>query len=211
MASNSHSRLVWRCAIDLRCVCFWVSFPMRVSVGLQIVRGGMETTEKAMAILGNGCGGIGFGIASHKQADRAVELAISAAQRDMIHVSLYKGQLYHDLVGRKNNIKVILWSKSPAHEKPSGDHTITTVMELMGVKHYSAKIIGPKRRNPFTVAQALFNAFDGHKPYDVSASERGLRLLRLGADRFRPRQAFPMSAAGPSHSSASSYRYRTNR
>ncbi len=170
----------------------------------------METTEKAMAIVGNGCGGIGFGMARHAQADRATELAVAAAQRDMIHVSLYKGQLYHDLVGKKNNIKVLIWSRAPGHEKPSGDHMITTIMELMGVRHYSAKIIGPNRRNPFTVAQALFNAFDNHLPYEVSAANRGLRLLNLGADRFKPRQAYPMSARGPSFTSASSYAHRTN-
>ena len=163
-----------------------------------------------MAIVGNGCGGIGFGMARHAQADRATELAIAAAQRDMIHVSLYKGQLYHDLVGRKNNIKVIIWSKSPGHERPSGDAMITTIMELMGVKHFSAKIVGPKRRNPFTVAQALFSAFDNHLPAEAAASNRGLRLLRLGADRFRPRQAYPMSAKGPSFAASSSYRNRTN-
>jgi small subunit ribosomal protein S5 len=170
----------------------------------------METSEKAMAIVGNGCGGIGFGMAKHTNSERATELAIAAAQRDMIHVSLYKGQLYHDLVGRKNNIKVILYSRGPGHENPAGDQMVTTVMEFLGVKHYSAKIIGPKRRNPFTVAQAIFDAFSNHVPFEAKAADRGLRLMHVGADRFRPRQVFPYTTKGPSFSAASSYAHRTN-
>jgi len=93
----------------------------------------MEVTYRCLAVAGNGVGGIGYGIGRHEEADRATQLAMEAANKDMIHVSTWRGQLYHDLVGQKNGIKVMLMTRGPGHDIPSGgDYTIETVMELGG-------------------------------------------------------------------------------
>ncbi len=173
-----------------------------VGVGcVQVVRGGMEDTNKALVVVGNRRGGIGYGVGRHKKADRAVELAIAAAERDMIFVATYRGQLYHDLVGKKNNVYVLLKSRPPAYDSPRAHWLVQTVLEMAGVRHAMAAIKGAKRRNAYTVVQALFNAFETYRPFDHSAKLRGQRILHVGEDRFGPQAAQPVAGAFPSWAS----------
>lgn len=170
----------------------------------------METTNRALVVVGNGVGGVGYGVGRHADASKAVLLAVEAAERDMIFVSTYKGQLYHDIVGKKNNVKVFIQSRGVPHDHPSGDVMLSTVMELAGINHFMGKIVGPKRKNKYTVIQAIFDAFNYHVPYEVDAAKRGLRLVHLGADRYAPRQVYPNTSRSPSYLGAS-YRDRYNK
>lgn len=68
---------------------------------------------------------------------------------------------------------------------------------MMGVTHASAKIVGSKRRNPYTVIQALFDAFNHHTPPEDEAFKRGLRMQWMGADRTNPNNVYPFSPKGP--------------
>ena len=76
------------------------------------------------------------------------------------------------------------------------------VFELMGIKHASAKIVGSRRRNPYQVMQALFDAFNHHTPPEQEAATRGLRMLWMGADRLNPRMVYPQQTTGPRYPSA---------
>ena len=68
---------------------------------------------------------------------------------------------------------------------------------MMGITHASAKIVGSKRRNPYTVIRALFDAFNHHLPPEDEAFKRGLRMQWMGADRLNPRSVFPNAPSGP--------------
>jgi hypothetical protein len=73
---------------------------------------------------------------------------------------------------------------------------------MMGIEYASAKIVGSKRRNPFTVVQALFDAFNHHMPPEDEAFKRGLRMQWMGADRVNPRNPFPFGTTGPRYPAA---------
>ena len=165
----------------------------------QVVPGGLEATNRALVVCGNGQGGVGYGFGRHENAAKATSLAIDAAERDMIYISTYKGQLYHDLVGKKNNIRVMIQPRGPAHDHPGADNLISTVMELAGIRNYSAKVIGPKRRNIYTVIQALFDTFNYHLPYQEQAFKRGQRLVHMSEHRMNPRGFYANTHTGPRH------------
>jgi hypothetical protein len=73
---------------------------------------------------------------------------------------------------------------------------------MMGISHASAKIVGSRRRNPYIVMQAIFDAFNHHTPPEDEAATRGLRLQWMGANRLNPRFSYPYQPTGPRYPSA---------
>lgn len=182
----------------------WPTYAMVAAVDQvhQVVSGGMVASTRCLIIVGNGMGGAGFGIGKHKEPFQATKQALANAQRDMIHVSTHKGQLYHDLIGKKNSIYVIIRTMPSSTHHCHASLMIQDVFEMTGIKHASAKIVGSKRRNPFNVVQAVFDAFNHHIPPEDAAFARGMRMQWIGADRHNPRNAYPYSPTGPRYPAA---------
>ena len=88
----------------------WPTYAMIAAVDqvAQVTAGGMISSTRCCIIVGNGMGGAGFGMGKHVEPFAATKMALARAQRDMIHVSTHKGQLYHDLIGKKNSVYVII-------------------------------------------------------------------------------------------------------
>jgi small subunit ribosomal protein S5 len=168
----------------------------------QVISGGMITSTRCMIVVGNGMGGAGFGLGKHKEPFVATKMALANAQRDMIHVSTHNGQLYHDLIGKKNSIYCIIRTMPSSTHHCNASPLIQDIFEMMGVKHASAKIIGSKRRNVYNVVQAVFDAFNHHIPPQDEAYSRGLRMQWVGADRFSPRNVYPFAPSGPRYPAA---------
>lgn len=183
----------------------WPTYAMIAAVDQvhQVVSGGMIQSTRCMIIVGNGQGGAGYGIGKHKEPFMATKMALADAHRDMIHVSTHKGQLYHDLIGKKNSTYVIIRTMPSSTGFLNAPPLITDTFEMMGIKSASAKTVGSKRRNPYTVVQALFDAFNHHYPPEEEAANRGLRMQWMGADRHNPRNVYPFSPSGPRYASAS--------
>lgn len=182
----------------------WPTYAMITGADMvtQVMSGGNVQSTRVMIVVGNGMGGAGMGMGKHKEPFMAAKVALSNAHRDMIHVSTHKGQLYHDLIGKKNSVYVIIRTMPSASEGLKGAPLIQDVFEMMGISHASAKIVGSKRRNPYTVTQALFDAFNHHVPPEDEAFKRGLRMQWMGADRTNGRTVFPWIPNGPRYPAA---------
>jgi small subunit ribosomal protein S5 len=174
----------------------WHSTLLDVSQTANVISGGMVNSTQALVIVGNYHGGVGFGVGKHKEAETAVKFALERAVADAIHVSTYRGQLYHDLVGRKNGVMCILRTRPPAMDGHA-NWVISQIMSYIGVEHFAGKLVGGKRRNPYTVVQAIFDCFNFYEPYEESAWKRGLRFVHMGADRHSPRSVFPGHSSTP--------------
>jgi len=182
----------------------WPTYAILVAADqvTQVIKGGMVQSTRCMLVVGNGMGGAGVGMSTHKEPFMATKQALANAHRDMIHVSTHKGQLYHDLIGKKNSVYVIIRTLPSSTVGLKGSPLIQDVFELMGITHAGAKIVGSKRRNPYTVVQALFDAFNHHVPPEDEAFKRGLRLQWMGSDRRNGRTVYPWIPSGPRYPSA---------
>ena len=169
-----------------------------------VTGGGVIDSVRCMVVVGNGRGGVGMGLATHRDAEAATKRALSLAQRDMIHVATRGGALHHDLIGKKNNVYVLLRATPATGAASTASPALLDVLELAGVTTVSAKIFGSHRRSPYVVMQALFDAFNFNKPPEADAERLGLRLVRHTADRDVPRTVYPFSPAGPRFPSAGS-------
>jgi len=114
-------------------------------------------------------------------------------------VSLHKKQLYHDLLGKKNNVYVLVRTLPAFSAFSMAQPLLTDIFELAGIQHYSAKVLGSRRREAYQVVQALFDAFHGHRGPEAAAVARGVRMQWITADRHSPRNVYPFSPSGPRH------------
>ena len=176
----------------------WSSVILDIKQTANVTSGGMENATSALVLVGNHKGGIGYGVGKHSDAESAVTLALDRAVADAIHVSTYQGQLVHDLIGKKNNVLCILRSRPPAFDG-NANWLLAKVMDFIGCKHYAGKITGAKHKNPYTVVQAIFDAFSYHASFEDEATKRGLRYVPMGEDNFNPRNSFPMPTSGPNY------------
>jgi ribosomal protein S5 len=180
-------------------------------VGADIVRNvtnaGRVDSMRTMIVVGNGHGGVGLGVAKHKDASSAAREALNRAIRDMIHVDTHLGALHHDLIGKKNNVFVLIRALPATGSVLKGAPYVLDVLELAGIKRASAKIFGSHRRLPYVVMQALFDAFNYHQSPEQEAVKRGLRLVRQTADRVNPATVYPNLPRGPRFPQANTKRF----
>lgn len=172
----------------------------------QVTAGGMVASARCMVVVGNGMGGIGVGMKKHADSEACVKKALEKAIRDMVHINTNNGALYHDCIGKKNNVYVIMRTIPKTVEIFKAAPLVSDILELAGITHYSAKIVGSHkgRRNPYIVTQAVFDAFNHHYPPEREAYARGLRPIWATADRVSRHTVFPQNAKGPRFPAANS-------
>lgn len=176
----------------------WDPVVLDIKQTANVLPGGIRNSTMALVLVGNYNGGVGYGVGKHKEPEIAVKKAVEKAVEDAIYVSTYRGQFYHDLVGKKNNCLAIIRSRPPAFDGHA-NWLLTTIMDFIGAKHYSAKITGPKRKNIYTVVQAIFDAFNYHQSFEEQQYSRGMRVQSMGSRRHNPRTVFPNACRGPSY------------
>lgn len=158
----------------------------------------MVPSVKILTLVGNHRGSAGFGIGKHKDAAMAARFAMRNAQRDMIAVHTHNGQLYHDLIGKKNGTTVLIRSVPPRTRGNAGG-VAGEILELFGLKNCTVKVLGSKRKNPYSVVQAVFDAFNNHVPPEDVAFDRGMRMVWMGKNRHNPNNFYPTYPKGPRH------------
>jgi hypothetical protein len=72
----------------------------------------------------------------------ATKRALALAQRDMVHVATRGGALFHDLLGKKNNVYVLLRAAPATSAVAKAAPALLDVLELAGISKVSAKIFG---------------------------------------------------------------------
>ena len=166
-------------------------------VGIDSVRNmtaaGKVDTQRAVVVVGDGRGVVGYGIAKGGDFDDCVKLAMQNARRDLIHIPTHNGQLYTDLCGHMNSTRVVLRSMAPA-KGANTSPLIGTVLGLAGITNVSSKIHGPGK-NVIIVLRALFDCFHSCAR---AAAARWVALARATPlDITRARTRARLRAQGP--------------
>lgn len=175
-----------------------------------VLPGGIANTIKVLVVGGNHAGAIGFGVGKDPEdPEVATKQAVEKVHENAIAVSTYRGQLPHDLIGKKNNQLCIIRTRAPGYDGHADD-LISWAMAHIGCKYYSGKFTGGNRKNIYTKVLSLFDAFSYVEPHEDAALKRGLRWVHLTEDRHAPRNIFPLTGRGPSFL-GSRYNSRFNR
>lgn len=127
----------------------------------RVVKGGRRMRFRALVVVGDGKGSIGFATAKANEVSTAVKKASSKAAKHMILVETNRGTIAHQVLASYSGATVLL---KPAAEGTSvvAGGVVRTICELAGIKDLLSKMLGSK--NKMNNVQAVFKALAQLRP-----------------------------------------------
>jgi small subunit ribosomal protein S5 len=132
-----------------------------------VVKGGRIFSFTALTVVGDGKGKVGFGRGKAREVPVAIQKAMEAARRNMIHVQLNNGTLQYAIKAAHGASKVYMRPASEGTGVIAGG-AMRAVLEIAGVHNVLAKCYGST--NPVNVVRATFNGLRTmSSPADIAA------------------------------------------
>lgn len=145
----------------------------------KMTKGGRSMQICACAVVGDGKGRVGFGTGEDKEVPQAVSKALSDARKNMVHIQLNSGTLFHRINCHFGATKVLMQPASEGTGIIAGG-AMRAVFEVVGVKNVLAKIYGST--NPINVVRATLKALLSMSSPETIAEKRGLSLTEIKAN-----------------------------
>ena len=140
----------------------------------KVVKGGRRFSFSALVVVGDGKGGVGYGLGKAQEVPEALRKATEHAKRHMIRVPLIEGTLPYEVLGRFGAGRVMLKPASKGTGIIAGG-AVRAVMEAAGVADVLAKAIGTN--NPHNVLRAAVEGLASLRSADVVGEIRGKKLV----------------------------------
>src|SRR6476660_5777859 len=142
----------------------------------KVVKGGKNLSFRALVVVGDGHGVVGFGVGKAKEVPSAIKKGIEAAKKNLIRVPLHGTTIPHRILGNFGAGSVLL--------KPAPDGTgviaggaVRAVVEAAGIANIMTKSLGSA--NPHSVVRATIAGLDSLKDPAFIARVRGKDLDEL--------------------------------
>lgn len=133
----------------------------------RVVAGGKRFSFRATVVAGDRKGRVGIGIAKGLDVAAAVEKARRQAEKRMIRIDLKEGRtIPYDVEAKYSAARVRLKPVQEGHGLIAGG-SVRAVLELLGVKDISAKVLG-RTTNKLTNAMATLEALK-----KIKSSQKG--------------------------------------
>lgn len=143
----------------------------------KVVKGGRRFSFSALVVVGDGKGGVGFGLGKAQEVPEALRKATDKARKNRVQVPLLEGTLPYEVLGRFGAGCVMLKPASEGTGIIAGG-AVRAVMEAVGVRDVLAKAIGTN--NPHNVLRATMQ---GLMSLRSAADVSNLRGMKLEAPR----------------------------
>lgn len=134
------------------------------------VTGGKHMRFSALAVVGDGKGKYGFANCKSREVPDAIKKALDKARKHMNSITLVKGTISHDIVGKFGSTTVVLKPAKPGTGIVAGG-PVRAIVELAGIKNVVSKVYGS--RAPINVIRATSNGLQSLKSYDKVMVLRG--------------------------------------
>ena len=143
----------------------------------KVVKGGRRFSFSAIAVVGDGKGGVGFAMGKAKEVPDALRKATEKARKAMVTIPMVGTTIPHEITGHFGAGRVLLKPAPPGTGVIAGA-VVRAIMEAAGIHDVLTKCIGTN--NPHNVIRATFNGLNEIKD---SVARARLRGKSIGSDR----------------------------
>ncbi|NWF49395.1 MAG: 30S ribosomal protein S5 [Ignavibacteriaceae bacterium] len=142
----------------------------------KVVKGGRRFSFNAIVVVGNGNGTVGVGLGKANEVTDAISKGVDDAKKNLVKVSVIKGTVAHEILGKYGAGKVLLKPASPGTGLIAGGG-VRAVLEAAGVTDVLTKSMGSS--NPHNQVKATLNALISQVDARKMALKRGLTTKEL--------------------------------
>ena len=109
-------------------------------------KGGNKIGFTALVVVGNKKGKVGMGLGKAPNISAAIQKGIKVAKRNVVEINLVNGTIPHDVVNKYKSSQVKL-RPAPEGSGVIAGGVVRDVLELVGVRNISAKLIGSNNKH----------------------------------------------------------------
>lgn len=139
----------------------------------KVVKGGRRFSFSALVVVGDGKGGVGYGLGKAQEVPEALRKATERAKKNKVQIALLDGTLPYEVLGKFGAGCVMLKPASEGTGIIAGG-AVRAVMEAAGVRDVLAKAIGTN--NPHNVLRATMEGLKSLRSAEEVSSLRGIKL-----------------------------------
>jgi small subunit ribosomal protein S5 len=136
----------------------------------RVTGGGKQLSFRALLIIGDRKGRVGYGLEKGKDVQIAVNKAFNQAKKNLINIPIVNETIPHVAISKYKAAKVMI-KPAPVGSGIIAGSVIRTVLELGGVPNASAKMLG-RTNNKTTNVKAVFEALQSFKKEAINRKPR---------------------------------------
>ena len=135
----------------------------------KVVKGGKRLRFRALVVVGDGNGHVGFGLGKAKEVPEAIRKAGVRARKELYKVTISGTTIPHEVLAKSGAAKVLLKPAAPGTGVIAGGN-IRSVLEAAGIKDILSKSLGSS--NPVNVVRATILALASLENPEAAVARR---------------------------------------